>query len=161
MSNFLSKTNISLYTLPVGWILCLLPRFYAAYLFTTTTSKRLDMILPRALAARATSDPALTSATRDRIVRAEAAQANGLENVGYFAAAVVAGNVAGLSKGLLNSLSVGFLVSRGLYSWMYVVGEHEAAGVDENWCVLLRSRVTLCPFHSCREQIDVITACEH
>lgn len=123
MANLLTQTNISLYTLPVSWVFCLLPRFYAAQLFTTTTQKPLDLLLPRGLAARASADEALTKATRDRIVRAEAAQANGLENVGYFAAAVVAGNMAGLSKGVLNALSLGYLVSRGFYNWLYVVGE--------------------------------------
>lgn len=123
MSALIAETNISLYTLPVSWIFCLLPRFYAAHLYTSSTSKPLDFILPRALASRASADPALQHATRDKIVRAEAAQANGLENVGYFAAAVVAGNMAGLSKSLLNCLSVGYLVSRGLYSWLYVVGD--------------------------------------
>ncbi|KAM0720454.1 hypothetical protein Q7P37_004590 [Cladosporium fusiforme] len=123
MLTLLTKTNISLYTVPVSWILCLLPRFYAAHLFTSTTRKPLDIILPRGLAARAGADEALTKATRDRIIRAEAAQANGLENVGYFAAAVVAGNMAGLSKGVLNALSVSYLISRGLYNYIYVVGE--------------------------------------
>lgn len=122
MTSPLQQTNLSLYTLPASWLLCLLPRLYAAYLYTTTTSKSLDLVLPRALAARATADQALDSSTRDRIVRAEAAQANGLENVGYFAAAVVAGNMAGLGKGLLNALSFGYLVSRGVYNWIYVVG---------------------------------------
>jgi uncharacterized MAPEG superfamily protein len=129
MSSLITKTNISLYTLPVSWILCLLPRFYAAYTYTTSTSKPLDMLLPRALAARASADPALQHATRDRIVRAEAAQANGLENVGYFAAAVVAGNMAGLNKGLINCLSVGYLISRGLYSWLYVFGDTKTMAI--------------------------------
>lgn len=129
MSSLLTKTNISLYTLPISWILCLLPRFYAAQLYVSSTSKPLDLLLPRALAARASADPALQHATRDRIVRAEAAQANGLENVGYFAAAVVAGNVAGLSKGLINCLSVGYLLSRGLYSWLYVVGDTKGMAI--------------------------------
>lgn len=123
MSSLIAQTNISLYTLPAAWIFCLFPRFYAAHLYTSSTSKPLDIILPRALAARASADPALQHSTRDKIVRAEAAQANGLENVGYFAAAVVAGNVAGLSKTVLNCLSLGYLLSRGLYSWLYVVGD--------------------------------------
>ena len=129
MSSLIAETNVSLYTLPVFWILCLLPRFYAAYTYTTSTSKPLDMLLPRALAARASADPALQHATRDRIVRAEAAQANGLENVGYFAAAVVAGNMAGLSKTVVNCLSVGYLLSRGLYSWLYVVGDTKTMAI--------------------------------
>lgn len=123
MSSLLNQTNFSLYTLPISWIVCLLPRLYAAYLYTSTTKKPLDIVLPRALADRAKADQALPSTTRDRIVRAEAAQANGLENVGYFAAAVVASNSAGVSKGLLNALSLGYLMSRVLYSWAYTVGE--------------------------------------
>ena len=129
MSSLIAETNVSLYTLPVSWVLCLLPRFYAAYLYTTSTSKPLDMLLPRGLAARASADPALQHATRDRIVRAEAAQANGLENVCYFAAAVVAGNMAGLSKSVVNCLSVGYLLSRGLYSWLYVVGDTKTMAI--------------------------------
>lgn len=129
MSSLLTQKNISLYTLPISWILCLLPRFYAVHLYTSSTSKPIDILLPRALAARASADPALQHATRDRIVRAEAAQANGLENVGYFAAAVVAGNVAGLSKGLINCLSLGYLLSRGLYSWLYVVGDTKGLAI--------------------------------
>jgi uncharacterized MAPEG superfamily protein len=128
-STMITSTNISLYTLPLSWIICLLPRFYAAHLYTTRTSKPLDLLLPRALAARAAADPALQPTTRDRIVRAEAAQANGLENVGFFAAAGVAGNVAGLSKGVVNYLSVGYLVSRGLYSWLYVVGDTKGMAI--------------------------------
>jgi uncharacterized MAPEG superfamily protein len=67
-------------------------------------------------------------------VRAEAAQANGLENVGFFAAAVVAGNVAGVSKVVLNSLSIAYLVSRALYNWLYVVG-------DRKWLAVARTVV--------------------
>ena len=134
MASHLAQTNISMYTLPISWILCLAPRLYAAYLYTTTTSKPIDLLLPRALAARATADTTLTTGERDRIVRAEAAQDNGLENVGFFAAAVVAGNVAGVSKVVLNSLSIAYLVSRALYNWLYVVG-------DRKWLAVARTVV--------------------
>jgi uncharacterized MAPEG superfamily protein len=126
MASPLAQTNISMYTLPISWILCLAPRLYAAYSYTTLSSKPIDLLLPRALAARATAEPSLTIAERDRIVRAEAAQANGLENVGFFAAAVVAANVAGVSKLVLNSLSLAYLVSRALYNWLYVVGDKKS-----------------------------------
>jgi uncharacterized MAPEG superfamily protein len=126
MASPLAQTNISMYTLPISWILCLAPRLYAAYSYTTLSSKPIDLLLPRALAARATAEPSLTTAERDRIVRAEAAQANGLENVGFFAAAVVAANVAGVSKLVLNSLSLAYLVSRALYNWLYVVGDKKS-----------------------------------
>jgi uncharacterized MAPEG superfamily protein len=45
---------------------------------------------------------------------------NGFENVGFFAAAVVAGNLAGLSSRTLNGLSAGYVLSRVAYTVFYV-----------------------------------------
>lgn len=118
--------NISLYTLPLAWLLCLTPRLYAAFTFTRQTQKPLDLVNPRSLSSKAAL---LEPRSRDRILRAEAAMANGLENVGYFAAAVVAGNMAGLGRGFVNGLSVGYLASRVLYNLAYVFGETRFWGV--------------------------------
>ncbi|OQO10475.1 hypothetical protein B0A48_03772 [Cryoendolithus antarcticus] len=124
MADFLKTTNISLYTLPLAWLLCITPRMYSMRLFTSSTGRSMDTTLPRGLADRArTEGAALTAATRARILRAEAAQANGCENVGYFAAAVVAGNFAGVGKGWLNGLSLGYLFSRVVYNWAYIKSE--------------------------------------
>ena len=49
--------------------------------------------------------------------------ANGFDNIGLFAAAVVAGNVAGLSPRVLNGLSLGYIVSRVVYTWVYIGNE--------------------------------------
>lgn len=46
--------------------------------------------------------------------------ANGLDNIGLFAAAVVAGNAAHLPIELLNSLSIAYVVSRVVFSVAYV-----------------------------------------
>jgi uncharacterized MAPEG superfamily protein len=46
--------------------------------------------------------------------------ANGLDNIGLFAAAVVAGNAAHLPTQLLNTLSVAYVVSRVIFSVAYV-----------------------------------------
>ena len=64
--------------------------------------------------------------TREKIQRAEGAQQNGFENLGLFAAAVVAGNVAGLSATTLNTLSIGYLASRVAYTWIYINNTSEA-----------------------------------
>ena len=45
---------------------------------------------------------------------------NGQENIGLFAAAVVAGNAAGLEPKLLNTLSLGYFVSRAAYNVIYI-----------------------------------------
>jgi len=65
--------------------------------------------------------------TKNRIFRAEGAQQNGFENVGLFAAAVVAGNMAGLSATTLNGLTYGYLGSRVLYNLIYINNESTGA----------------------------------
>jgi uncharacterized MAPEG superfamily protein len=40
-----------------------------------------------------------------------------------FAAAVTAGNVAGLSLETLNYLSLGYIASRIMYTWVYIFGQ--------------------------------------
>lgn len=122
-SNYLTTSNISLYTLPIAWLLCLTPRLYGAFTFTTQARKAIDLVNPRSLPDKACADSLLDTRTKNRIVRAEAAMANGMENIGYFAAAVLAGNMAGLSRELVNSLSVGYLASRVVYNAAYVLGE--------------------------------------
>ena len=55
-----------------------------------------------------------------KLKRREAAHVNGLENFPLFAAAMIVGNDAGLDSGTLNLCGVGYLVCRGVYSWLYV-----------------------------------------
>lgn len=62
----------------------------------------------------------IDSATKGRIIRAVSAQQNGFENIGFFATAVVAGNLAGLDTTWLNTLSVGYVISRILYNLIYI-----------------------------------------
>ncbi len=54
------------------------------------------------------------------IIRAEGAQQNGFENLGIFAASVVAGNVAGLDAGYVNALSMAYVASRIVYDLVYI-----------------------------------------
>jgi uncharacterized MAPEG superfamily protein len=68
----------------------------------------------------------MRSQTKAMIHRCEGAQVNGFENLGLFAAAVLAGNFAGLPAETLNLLSGGYLASRALYNLIYITHTTEA-----------------------------------
>ena len=72
------------------------------------------------LTKKVDQNQSLDQATKDKIVRAEGAQQNGFENLGLFASAVVAGNMANLGAGVLNGLSAAYLVSRVVYNTIYI-----------------------------------------
>jgi len=126
MSTLFDPTrNFSFYAVPAAWVLSLLPRAYATTLYNNSSSQKFDTRNPRALKEKLAADQSLTQATKDRIMRAEAAQQNGFENVGLFAAAVVAGNVAGVDNWWLNTLSGVYVASRVLYNVVYINNETE------------------------------------
>lgn len=60
---------------------------------------------------------------RLRLQRAEAVVANAFETLGLYAASVTAGNAAGVSANTMNTLSLGYLASRVLYTWVYIWGQ--------------------------------------
>lgn len=60
------------------------------------------------------------SQLRDRLLRAEACSANGFEALPLYAAAVTAGNSMGLSTFTMNILSTGWVMSRLLYTYVYI-----------------------------------------
>lgn len=126
---FSGETNISFYTLPLSWIICLVPRLFAVLTYAAATGKPVEFGHPRNLAQIAGSDPALTSRTRGRIVRAEAAAADTIESAPYFAAAILAGNQLGLPVGLLNALSFAYLATRVAYIDAYIFSETIAVAV--------------------------------
>ena len=88
-------TPVRSYTVPAAWVLSLLPHVYAINLHDSKSPKeKFDICSPRQLTPSLNANQALDQETKARIIRAEAAQANGFENIGFFAAAVVAANVA-------------------------------------------------------------------
>ncbi|KAM3088792.1 hypothetical protein ACMFMG_000421 [Clarireedia jacksonii] len=104
MSGLFDTTrNLSFYTIPAAWVLSILPHSYAI-----TRSSNFDNRNPREY-----SDNLEADKTIDETM-------NGMENMGLFAAAVVAGNVAGLPARTLNLLSGGYLVSRAVYNFVYI-----------------------------------------
>ena len=71
----------------------------------------------------------MITATKEKIVRAEGAQQNGFENLGLFAAAVVAGNIVRLDNWTLNVLSGGYLLSQLRWRWTVPMGESGPSGL--------------------------------
>ena len=126
----MSTTNISLYLVPVAWFIALAPRGYTlvAYKLHSKSKQGVEMRNPRALTAQAQGDSTLSPLIRDRIIRAESAQLNGAENLGFFAAAVVAGNAANLDTTLLNGLTLAYIGSRVLYNVIFVANSSEKFG---------------------------------
>ncbi len=117
---FNNTSNISLYTVPFAWAVCLAPRLYSTHLYQKASSRQFDTRAPRSWTKTVMENQSIDSATKDRIFRAESAQQNGFENIGFFASAVVAGNLAGVDTIWLNTLSVGYVISRIVYNLLYI-----------------------------------------
>ncbi|TGO77302.1 hypothetical protein BELL_0114g00190 [Botrytis elliptica] len=117
---------------PAAWLLAHIPHVYAA-VSTECFDNRSPRDFPKSLEADQRLDKAACSPSRyfslkkNQISRAHAAGANGYENVGLFASAVVAGNVAGLSHSTLNTLTGGYLISRVVYNFIYINNESQGA----------------------------------
>jgi uncharacterized MAPEG superfamily protein len=105
--------NYSIYTIPAAWILtqAVSPRAILRSLgIGSNTCPRDD--LSKASAQLPPSEAA-------KIKRREAAHKNGFENFPLFAAAIIVGNEAGMDSGTLNLIGLGYLITRGVYSWLY------------------------------------------
>ncbi|KAI1451495.1 hypothetical protein F4805DRAFT_95550 [Annulohypoxylon moriforme] len=121
MASYLGlENNISYYTIPAAVVLALLPRVYSG--LTGPGKKVFDGNNPR-LFTQAIEKSDLDKKLKGRLQRAEAASANGFETLGFYAAAVTAGNTAGLSAETLNNLTLGYLASRVFYTWIYIWGQ--------------------------------------
>lgn len=123
MASLLDLTrNFSFYTIPAAWVLSIIPHTYAVLLHDKSSPKKFDNTNPRTLVPSLDKNQALDTTTKQTIIRAEAAQQNGFENIGLFAAAVVAANVAKVDSWWINVLSGGYLVSRAAYNLLYING---------------------------------------
>ncbi|KAI1759113.1 hypothetical protein GGR53DRAFT_177056 [Hypoxylon sp. FL1150] len=121
MASYLGlEKNVSYWTIPAALFLALLPRVYSG--LTGPGSKFFDRSNPRTFAARLDSAE-LDKKLRLRLQRAEAVVANAFETLGLYAAAVTAGNAAGVPAETMNTLSLGYLASRMVYTWVYIWGQ--------------------------------------
>ncbi|KAK4189549.1 hypothetical protein QBC35DRAFT_430438 [Podospora australis] len=116
IANTLSSTNLSYYTIPVAFFLCMAPNAYAMKL----AGKNYDIAHPRRTEEFCAKDTSLDKATVNKISRAKAASANGFETISLYAASIVAANAAKMPITKLNKLAVGYCVSRAVYNYVYV-----------------------------------------
>ena len=103
--------NYSYYTIPIAWLLAFLPHPYAV----TLSKGAFKNAAPRQLLHDLMAKKTKTDVDK-KIIRAESAQLNGFENLGLFAAAVVAANIAKVPNHQLNQLTAAYLVSRALFN---------------------------------------------
>ncbi|ODN72831.1 hypothetical protein L202_08264 [Cryptococcus amylolentus CBS 6039] len=124
----LTQHNYSLYALPVGYILAMAPFWFAVVNIRTKVGwEAFDTANPRQSYKKldaAKIEPRLYG----RITRALAASDNTFTNIGYFAASVVAGNLAHLSARTLNTCAAVWIVSRIAYNYAYIVTEQTKFG---------------------------------
>ncbi|KAI1268967.1 hypothetical protein F5Y18DRAFT_373194 [Xylariaceae sp. FL1019] len=111
------EKNISYYTVPIALVLALLPRNYSG--LSGPGAKIFNRQQPRDFVA-ALKEADLDEKLRGRLLRAEACSANGFEAFPVYAAAVTAGNSAGVSATTMNLLSIGWVASRVLYNYVYI-----------------------------------------
>ncbi|KAB5570198.1 hypothetical protein GE09DRAFT_1217637 [Coniochaeta sp. 2T2.1] len=118
----LSRPSISYYTVPAAFALLFAPHVYAVRL----AGRHQDLSLRGNMVENVKRDESVPKEVRQRIIRAEAATANGLETVSLYAAGVVAANVAGVGRGSVNLLSVVYIASRLAYNYIYVIAQDDA-----------------------------------
>jgi uncharacterized MAPEG superfamily protein len=113
--------NYSMYAPPAMWILNMIPHFLAILVFSGGKWPNKN---PREFLAKALQKQNKTH-TEKLMLRAEAVQMNGFENIGWFSAAIVAANVARLPAEELNSLAGLYLATRLAFSVLYIGTENE------------------------------------
>ena len=102
----MTTSNYSIYAIPAFYILALVPQFYSTLLINRATNGRFDNVNPRGASFAETCKKSLDKATLGRSERARAAHTNALENLPLFASAVICANMAGLEKGMVNSVRI-------------------------------------------------------
>ncbi|KAI2637320.1 hypothetical protein GGS21DRAFT_472036 [Xylaria nigripes] len=118
MSAFFDPSrNYSFYAIPLAWFFTLIPGFYSK----KVALKDYDLATPRQFVECVQKDETLSKATKNKILRCEAAAANGRETLGLFIGAILAANHAGVPVADINMLAAAYLASRIVYNFTYVI----------------------------------------
>ncbi|KAF7545485.1 hypothetical protein G7Z17_g9127 [Cylindrodendrum hubeiense] len=119
MDSFLGldlSRNYSYFTVPVAFFSAAFPHAYSVSL----SRVHFDNANPRNHQETIAKSETLDKVTQQCMLRAKAASANGFETLGFYAAAVVAANVAGVDAPTLNVLTLGYIISRIFYNFTYI-----------------------------------------
>lgn len=112
--------NISMFAIPAYWVLCMLPHTYAIFIMKKVNNGRWNNSNPRSANWDAVLRKSAPAEVYSRYERAEAAHKNGFENFPVFVGAILAGNMAALGVGTLNTFAVAYLCMRVLYTGAYI-----------------------------------------
>ncbi|MCJ1351755.1 MAG: hypothetical protein MMC33_001739 [Icmadophila ericetorum] len=116
--------NYSVYSIPIFFLLSLLPHSYAIYIINSHTSgKGFDNTSPRSTSSLTHLQKTLPPKAFKQYERAEGAHKNGFENLPIFMAAVTLGNMAGLGAGVMNVVAGGGVGLRLVYNYLYLYTE--------------------------------------
>ncbi|KAJ8119692.1 hypothetical protein ONZ43_g3415 [Nemania bipapillata] len=108
--------NYSFYALPLAWFISFAPGVYSKAL----AGKNYDIANPRALAENVQKDEKLPKEIKAKILRCEAAAANGQDTLSLFIASVIAANYAGVPVETINKLVALYLSSRVAFNFTYI-----------------------------------------
>jgi len=114
--------NLSLYAIPAAWGLAMAPHGYAMYLYSANRAPGTpdwDFCAPKKTVANV-KEGKLSPRLQERFLRAEAANDNQFIGLPFFAAAMVAGNVARIPANALNTAAGLYLAGRIAYTFLYV-----------------------------------------
>ncbi|TQS33027.1 hypothetical protein Golomagni_06643 [Golovinomyces magnicellulatus] len=107
--------NLSYFTVPAAFLVSHVSHMVAA----ASSGKAYDNGNPKNFESNLKNSQTLDKATKERTLRLKYAANNGLETLGFFAASVVAANQAGVEIEALNKLSIGYVISRLVYTLYY------------------------------------------
>ncbi|KAJ3279957.1 hypothetical protein HK104_001032 [Borealophlyctis nickersoniae] len=113
----MDQTNYSMFAIPASYLVAFIPHVVKGVIISSNVGKY-NNVNPRTQLDAYKEK--MTKAAHQKALRAAAAHQNGLEAFPLFAAAVIAGNVAGLPTATLNAYSGAFLAARFLYNLIYI-----------------------------------------
>ncbi|WWC89081.1 uncharacterized protein L201_003999 [Kwoniella dendrophila CBS 6074] len=118
--------NYSLYAIPIGWVIGMVPLWWAAPIANKYSKGSYDNANPKDSWANIDSKP-IPLQIKGRIKRAIAAENNTHTNLPLFAAALVAANAAHVDVGSLHFHASVWIISRIAYTFAYIYIENRKA----------------------------------
>ncbi|WWD17032.1 hypothetical protein CI109_101469 [Kwoniella shandongensis] len=114
--------NYSLYAVPVGWLIGMVPLWWAIGQAKSESPSSFNNANPQDSWANL-KNTKIAPRLRGRIQRAVAANNNTHVNLPLFAASLVAANVAHVPAKVLHIAAAGWLISRVIYTFAYILIE--------------------------------------
>ncbi|KAL0956789.1 hypothetical protein HGRIS_002908 [Hohenbuehelia grisea] len=112
------SSPLSLYSIPIVWILAYHPQVIKGNLIKKTIGY--DNVNARTNVKRVADSDKVSREVVARVQRAEGAHLNGLEALPMWGLGILAGNFAGLDHWTLNVVSLAFILTRFTYNQVYI-----------------------------------------